>query len=70
MRRFRLAPLTEDETAEFIRVRLRQKQDGVTLVPESHFSEIHTRSGGIPRMITALCGAAIERCRGNPRGGR
>jgi general secretion pathway protein A len=70
MRRFRLAPLTEDETAEFIRVRLRQKQDGVTLVPESLFSEIHTRSGGIPRIITALCGAAIERCRGNPRGGR
>jgi general secretion pathway protein A len=70
MRRFRLAPLTEEETAEFIRVRLRQKQGGVTLVPESVFGEIHTRSGGIPRIITALCGAAIERCRGNPRGGR
>jgi general secretion pathway protein A len=62
MRRFRLAPLTAEETAEFIRVRLRQKQGGVTLVPESVFGEIHRRTGGVPRMITALCGAAIERC--------
>ena len=62
MRRFRLAPLTAEETTEFIRVRLRQKQDGVTLVPESVFGEIHRRTGGVPRMITALCGAAIERC--------
>jgi general secretion pathway protein A len=62
MRRFRLAPLTAEETAEFIRVRLRQKQNGVTLVPESLFGEIHRRTGGVPRMITSLCGAAIERC--------
>jgi hypothetical protein len=35
---------------------------GHTRVPESLFGEIHRRTGGVPRMITALCGAAIERC--------
>ena len=28
---------------------------------KSLFGEIHRRTGGVPRMITALCGAAIER---------
>jgi hypothetical protein len=31
-------------------------------VSQSLFGEIHRRTGGVPRMITALCGAAIERC--------
>jgi len=60
MRRFRLGALSEQETAEFIRVRL--KANGSSAIPAELFSEIHKRTGGVPRMITALCGAAIERC--------
>jgi general secretion pathway protein A len=59
MRRFRLGALSEQETAEFIRVRL--KANGSSAIPAELFSEIHKRTGGVPRMITALCGAAIER---------
>ena len=62
MRRFRLGPLTEEETAGYIGVRLRQRKLGNILVPEGLFGEIHRRTGGVPRMITALCGAAVERC--------
>ena len=61
MRRFRLGPLSEEETAGYIGVRLNHKP-GHTRVPESLFGEIHRHTGGVPRMITALCGAAIERC--------
>ena len=61
MRRLRLGPLRENETAEYIGVRLK-RQRGRAVVPEELFGEIHRRSGGVPRMITALCGAAIERC--------
>ena len=62
MRRFRLGPLSEEETAAYIGVRISQKQQGSRLLPESLFNEIHQRTGGVPRMITTLCGAAIERC--------
>ena len=62
MKRFRLGPLTEEETAGYIGLRLNHMRLGSAMVPESLFSEIFRRTGGVPRMITALCGAAIEGC--------
>jgi general secretion pathway protein A len=60
-RRFRLGPLTEEETVGYLELRLRQRKLGNEVVPKAVLSEIHKRARGIPRLITTLYSAAIER---------
>lgn len=54
--RCRLAPLTEQETAEYIQTRLtRAGMNEPKVFPPEVLREIHVRSQGIPRVINSLC---------------
>lgn len=56
----RLGALSVTETAEYIRVRLdRAGESGVAATLPT--DEIHRLSGGVPRLINAICGQLLER---------
>ncbi len=54
-----LQPLTEEETAEYVRHRLREA--GATRMPfdDAALRELHAASGGVPRRINRLCDLAL-----------
>jgi type II secretory pathway predicted ATPase ExeA len=58
--RCRIQPLTVDETAEYIRFRLRiaGARDSGLFTPEA-IARITTHAGGIPRIVNALCDHAL-----------
>ncbi len=55
--RFHLRPLTQEETAAYIRHRLQVAglPEDRQLIPEKIEREVHRFSGGIPRLINILC---------------
>jgi general secretion pathway protein A len=57
--RYHLAPLSEPETAAYVRHRLRVA--GATTEIFGHFAlrEIHRLSGGVPRVINVICDRAL-----------
>ena len=58
--RCRIQPLTPDETAEYIRVRLRiaGARDSALFTPDA-VARIRAHAGGIPRIVNALCDHAL-----------
>ncbi|MGA2118923.1 MAG: AAA family ATPase [Bryobacteraceae bacterium] len=56
----RLGPLRVEETAEYIRTRLERagESGAVATLP---VEEIHRLSGGVPRLISAICAQLLER---------
>lgn len=57
--RYHLTPLEEDETAEYVRHRLRVAGSEEELFPQNAVTEIHRRTRGVPRLINALCDRAL-----------
>jgi len=57
---YHLAPLDEDETANYINHRLRRAATGAPLeFPAEATTLIHARSRGVPRVINIICDAAL-----------
>ena len=57
---YHLAPLDEDETANYINHRLRRASIGAPLeFPRDATALIHARSRGVPRIINIICDAAL-----------
>lgn len=56
----RLGPLSSEETADYIHARLDRAGDfgAASTLP---IDEIHRLSGGVPRLISAICGQLLER---------
>ncbi|HET6303730.1 MAG TPA: AAA family ATPase [Myxococcota bacterium] len=58
--RWRLAPLSASETAEYVRHRLRVAAGARReLFSEVALREVHRRSGGIPRLVNLLCDRSL-----------
>jgi general secretion pathway protein A len=57
--RYRLAPLPEQETKEYIAKRLRIAGAREPIFTEKAIKEIYLKSGGIPRLINILCDNAL-----------
>jgi general secretion pathway protein A len=59
--RWRLAPLTRDETGEYVRHRLRVSAgaDRDRLLSDAAMREVYRRSRGVPRVINLLCDRAL-----------
>jgi general secretion pathway protein A len=57
--RYHLSPLTRDETAGYIRHRLRVAGTTSEVFTPAALREIHRLSGGIPRVINVLCDRAL-----------
>ncbi len=61
-RRHRLAPLTLQETREYIYFRLvKSGAPGAPFFDDDAVREIHTATGGIPRLINNICDASLTR---------
>ena len=56
----RLGPLRVEETAEYIRTRLERAGESAA-VSTLPVEEIHRLSGGVPRLISAICAQLLER---------
>jgi len=57
---YHLAPLDEEETANYINHRLRRASIGAPLeFPREATTLIHARSRGVPRIINIICDAAL-----------
>ncbi len=59
--RWRLAPLSRDETAEYVRHRLRVSAgaDRDRLFSDAALREVYRRSHGVPRIVNLLCDRAL-----------
>ena len=57
--RFKLEPLSLEETREYIRYRLKQAGCERPLFTASAVRRIHKYSGGVPRVINVLCDTAL-----------
>jgi general secretion pathway protein A len=59
--RWRLAPLTREETGEYVRHRLRVSAgaDRDRLLSDAAMREVYRRSRGVPRVINLLCDRAL-----------
>jgi general secretion pathway protein A len=58
--RYHLGPLDEDETARYINHRLKRAALGAPLeLPRDVTDLVHSRSGGVPRLINVICDAAL-----------
>lgn len=59
--RWRLAPLSRDETAEYVRHRLRVSAgaDRDPLFSDAALREVYRRSHGVPRIVNLLCDRAL-----------
>ena len=57
--RYHLVPLTDAETAEYIRHRLRVAGTTEELFPPVAVREIHRATRGVPRLINVLCDRAL-----------
>ncbi len=62
MLRARLRPFDASETARYVNSRLAIAGAQEEFFPADVLAEIHVRTKGIPRLITAVCGALLERC--------
>jgi len=65
--RSRLGPLSREETAEYIRTRL-ERAGEIGAFPTLPIEEIYRLSGGVPRLISAICGQLLERRSPDERG--
>lgn len=57
--RFHLTPLTESETGDYIRHRLRVAGSHDDLIPPAAIREVYRYSQGLPRQINILCDRAL-----------
>lgn len=58
--RWRLGPLSQTETRDYVRHRLRVAAGGAReIFSELALREVHRRSGGVPRVINRLCDRAL-----------
>jgi general secretion pathway protein A len=57
--RYHLDPLSPDETAGYVKHRLRVAGASAEIFPPSALREVHRLSGGIPRVINILCDRAL-----------
>lgn len=58
--RYHLQPLTQDETATYVQHRLAQAgANGRPRFDDSAIRQVHKYSGGIPRLINAVCDKAL-----------
>jgi general secretion pathway protein A len=57
--RYHLVPLTEPETGDYIRHRLRVAGTHEELFPAAAIREVHRHSRGVPRLINVLCDRAL-----------
>jgi putative secretion ATPase (PEP-CTERM system associated) len=57
---YHLAPLDEEETANYINYRLRRASIGAPIeFPREATSLVHARSRGVPRIVNIICDAAL-----------
>ena len=57
--RYHLMPLSENETAEYVRHRLRIAGNEQEIFLPAALREIHRHSGGVPRLINIICDRAL-----------
>ena len=57
--RYHLCPLTLEETAAYVRHRLRVAGATSDIFTPAALREVHRRSGGVPRLINVLCDRAL-----------
>ena len=59
--RWQLSPLSQAETAQYVRHRLRVAAgaDRSALFSEGALAEVHKRTGGVPRLVNVLCDRAL-----------
>ena len=57
--RYHLMPLSENETAEYIRHRLRVAGNDQEIFLSTALREVHRHSGGVPRLINIICDRAL-----------
>jgi general secretion pathway protein A len=60
--RYHLAPLSKDETAAYVRHRLRVAGSTSDIFSNSSLSEVYRLSGGVPRVINVICDRALLGC--------
>jgi general secretion pathway protein A len=65
--RYHLEPLDRDDTAAYIRHRLRVAGAVHELFRPSALRELHRLSGGVPRLVNVLCDRALLAAYGNDR---
>jgi len=58
---WRLAPLSQQETGEYVahRLRIASGGQGTQLFASAALREVYRRSGGIPRLVNAICDRAL-----------
>jgi type II secretory pathway predicted ATPase ExeA len=56
---YHLGPLERDETAPYVRHRLRVAGAGRELFDEAACAVVHAHSGGVPRLVNLLCDFAL-----------
>jgi general secretion pathway protein A len=57
--RYHLCPLTLEETAAYVRHRLRVAGSTSDIFTPAALREVHRRSGGVPRLINVVCDRAL-----------
>ncbi len=57
--RYHLEPLSFPETKDYVRHRLRVAGTAGRLFTDGALREVHTRAGGVPRLINVLCDRAL-----------
>ncbi|MEW6488866.1 MAG: AAA family ATPase [Thermodesulfobacteriota bacterium] len=57
--RYHLAPLTAEETAQYVRHRLEVAGAAEPLFTPGALSRVHRLSGGVPRLVNVLCDRAL-----------
>ncbi len=60
--RYNLTPLSRSETKEYIHHRVKRCGGDTKIFPDFVIRRIHRYSGGIPRLINALCDRALMGC--------
>lgn len=70
--RYHLAPLTAEETAQYVRHRLEVAGAAEPLFTPAALARVHRLSGGVPRLVNVLCDRALlaAYARGERRVGR
>ncbi len=59
--RWHLSPMNAEETAQYVRHRLRVAAgaDRAALFSDAALAEVHRRTGGVPRLVNVLCDRAL-----------
>ncbi|MFM1884881.1 MAG: hypothetical protein RL026_38 [Pseudomonadota bacterium] len=57
--RYHLVPLTREETAAYVRHRLRVAGAATELFTDGALAELHRRSGGVPRLVNIIADRAL-----------